>query len=178
MAELTTLARPYAKAAFEFAAAGGKLQDWSKQLNLLAVLSLEDTVQQLLSSPSQTAEQKATSLIDVCSDELSKEAGNFVRNMASNNRLALLPQVSALFDIFKANQEKSVDVELTTAFELSSEQEQKLAQALQTKLERSVNLQSSVDKSLLGGVLVRAGDTVIDGSIRGRLAKLAETLAA
>ena len=87
-----------------------------------------------------------------------------------------MPQISHQFEIMKANREKAVDVELVAAHEMDAEQQQKLSDALSAKLERKVNMQVSLDKSLLGGAVIRAGDTVIDGSIRGRLTKLAESL--
>ncbi|MDP6414968.1 MAG: F0F1 ATP synthase subunit delta, partial [Gammaproteobacteria bacterium] len=93
-----------------------------------------------------------------------------------NKRLALLAEVSMLFENLKANQEKTVDVEITTAFEISSEISEKLAQALKTRLQRDIKLATAVDQSLLGGAVIRAGDTVIDSSTRGKLNKLAETM--
>jgi F-type H+-transporting ATPase subunit delta len=96
--------------------------------------------------------------------------------LSENKRLALLPEVSELFENLKANQEKSVDVEITTAFKISSEVSGKLAKALKKRLERDINLATSIDQSLLGGAVIRAGDTVIDSSVRGKLNKLAESM--
>jgi F-type H+-transporting ATPase subunit delta len=101
---------------------------------------------------------------------------NFISILSENRRLQLLPQISHQFEIMKANREKAVDVDLVAAHEMDAEQQQKLSDALRRKLERKVNMQVSLDKSLLGGAVIRAGDTVIDGSIRGRLTKLAESL--
>jgi F-type H+-transporting ATPase subunit delta len=101
---------------------------------------------------------------------------NFVAILSENRRLQLLPQISHQFEIMKANREKAVDVDLVAAHEMDADQQQKLSDALSAKLERKVNMQVSLDKSLLGGAVIRAGDTVIDGSIRGRLTKLAESL--
>jgi F-type H+-transporting ATPase subunit delta len=101
---------------------------------------------------------------------------NFISILSENRRLQLLPQISHQFEIMKANREKAVDVDLIAAHEMDAEQQQKLSDALSAKLERKVNMQVSLDKSLLGGAVIRAGDTVIDGSIRGRLTKLAESL--
>jgi F-type H+-transporting ATPase subunit delta len=176
MAELATLARPYAKAAFEYALAANSLAKWSEMLALAAQVAQQDAVKKLLSAPNLTTEAKGQSFADVCGDELDAGGQNFVKNLANNNRLALLPHVQELFEGFKAQQEKSVDVEITSAFELSGDLQDKVAKALSAKLDRNVNVSSSIDKSLLGGVLVRAGDTVIDGSVRGRLAKLAEAM--
>lgn len=176
MAELSTLARPYAKAAFEYAAAKGELQGWSKSLAVVAAVAEQSEVDKLLSSPSYTADQQAEQLIDVCGDALDQQGKNFLAVLAENHRLKLLPQIFQQFEVLKANREKSVDVDVVSAGEISPEQQAKLSSALSAKLEREVNVQVSIDKSLLGGAIVRAGDTVIDGTIRGRLAKLAEAL--
>lgn len=176
MAELTTLARPYAKAAFEFAKGHNALDRWSNMLTTVTQVVSQPTVQKLLASPSITAEQKAKSIIDICGDDVDNKVGNFISYLADNNRLTLLPQVQELFELYKANAEQSVDVELTTAFALSGEQEAKLADALKSKLDRKVTMTSTVDQSLIGGVVVRAGDLVIDGSVKGRIAKLTDSL--
>lgn len=176
MAELITLARPYARAAFEYADAANTLEAWSKALGLTAAVAQQEAVAKLLGSPSYTAEKKAEAFIEICGEELDAQAKNFVKVLADNARIALLPQISQLFDAFKANKEKSVDVELSTARELPAELQDKLAKALSSNLDREVKLQVQVDAELLGGVVVRAGDTIIDGSVRGRLAKLAEAM--
>ncbi len=176
MAELATLARPYAKAAFEYALAANALTRWSEMLALATLVAQQDTVKKLLGSPSLTAESKGNSFVEVCGEELDSHSQNFMKNLAMNDRLALLPQIQQLFEGYKAQQEKSVDVEIISAFELSSDLQDKVAKALSAKLDRKVNVESSTDKSLLGGVIIRAGDTVIDGSVRGRLAKLAEAM--
>jgi len=129
-----------------------------------------------LSSPSLTSDQLAQIVIDVCADQLDEQGGNFIKVVAANKRLSLLPEIFSLFALLKANQEKSVDVEVVSAYELAEATQQKLSDALAAKLERTVKLDSVVDSSLLGGVLIRAGDLVIDGSVRGRLEKLAEAM--
>jgi len=174
MAELTTLARPYAKAAFEYARDNNALAQWSNALATAAAVAQHDAVQQLLSSPNRTPEQKGARFAEVCGDALDAHANNFILHLAHNGRLVLLPQIYELFEQFKADHEKSIDVELVTAFPISDEQSGKLVDALKTKLGRDVTLQTEVDDSLLGGAVVRAGDVIIDGSVRGRLAKLAE----
>ncbi|HEK0987639.1 TPA: F0F1 ATP synthase subunit delta [Pseudomonas aeruginosa] len=176
MAELTTLARPYAKAAFEYAQAHQQLADWSAALGVLAAVSQDDTVRQLLKEPQLTSSAKAQSLIDVCGDKLNAPAQNFVRTVAENKRLELLPTIAEMYEQLKAEQEKSVEVEVTSAFTLSKEQQDKLAKALSARLSREVRLHAWEDASLIGGVIIRAGDLVIDGSVRGKLAKLAEAL--
>jgi len=181
MAEWITLARPYAKAAFDYAAAEkasapNALADWSRQLNLAAVVAGSDKIVQAIQSPALTTAQQADLLIGLCGDELTAKPRNFIRTLSANKRLPLLPEIAALFDLLKTNQENSVDVEIASAFPLSGDVSERLAQALRGKLQRDVKVTSVVDKSLIGGVLVRSGDVVIDGSVRGRLHKLAKAM--
>lgn len=176
MAELITLARPYAKAAFEIALADSALDKWSSMIALSAAVSVEGGVSRVLSSPSLSSEQIAEAFIGVCGDELDAKGKNFISLLAVNKRLVLLPEISTLFEVLKANQEKSVDVEITTAFEISSDVSNKLAQALKDRLKREIILATHVDQSLIGGAIIRAGDNVIDSSVRGKLSKLAESM--
>lgn len=176
MAELSTLARPYAKAAFESANESGSLDEWAQTLDLLAALREQPAVAALIASPNQTPEQKARSLADLCGDQLSASGNNFLFILAENRRLTLLPEIADQFHALKAEQEKSIAVDVTSAREMTQQQQDSLAAALQTRLQRSVTIQVSVDPDLLGGAVIRAGDTIIDGSVRGRLAKLAEAI--
>jgi F-type H+-transporting ATPase subunit delta len=176
MAESITLARPYAKAAFEAAKADKDLGAWSKMLGLLAALAANEKVRLQLTSPALSAAQQSLTLIDLCGDELSLRAQNLVKLLAENKRLVLLPEIAEIFKALKANQEKTVDVELSTAFVLSADVVNTLTQALQARLSRQINLQTKVDKHLIGGAIIRAGDTVIDSSVRGKLTKLAEAM--
>ncbi len=176
MAELSTLARPYAKAAFEYAKDKGALAEWEGQLATAAAVASQERVSAMLDNPALTDEQQATALNDVCGDDTSTEVKNFVRILADNKRIALLPEIHQQFALFKANQEKSVDVEVISAFDLDEATTGRLADVLRSKLEREVKVSTATDESLLGGVLIRAGDMVIDGSVRGRLNKLAEAM--
>ncbi|MDG2249557.1 MAG: F0F1 ATP synthase subunit delta [Gammaproteobacteria bacterium] len=176
MAESTTLARPYAKAAFQTARQDSALEEWSAMLGLSAAVAGQASVSSVLSDPSLSNEQIAKALIEVCGDDLNSKGQNFIRLLAENKRLVLLPEIAALYEILKANQEKSVDVEITTAFEISSDIAETLANSLRSRLEREINLATKVDQSLLGGAVIRAGDTVIDSSVRGKLTKLAESI--
>ncbi|MCB1706278.1 MAG: F0F1 ATP synthase subunit delta [Halioglobus sp.] len=176
MAELSTLARPYARAAFEYARDHNQLSQWAEQLAIAAAVATDDGMKTALNDPSLTAEQQAKTLSEVCGDALGAEARNFIAVLAGNKRLALLPEIYALFAQYKANQEKTVDVEVVSAFDLADATRDKLAAVLGKKLERQVEVRTSTDRNLLGGVLIRAGDLVIDGSIRGRLNKLAAAM--
>ena len=176
MAELSTLARPYARAAFEYARDNNALTEWQSQLATASAVTQDPAMDGVLNNPSLTADEQANTLIEVCGDAVGTAAQNFIRILASNKRLALLPQIHAQFAQFKANQEKAVDVEVISAFDLDNAISERLAQVLGSKLERDVNVSTTTDSDLLGGVLIRAGDMVINGSVRGRLNKLAEAM--
>lgn len=178
MAELTTLARPYAKAAFEVAVDGNSLGDWSRGLALVAAVVSEPSVKTALSSPSLTGEKQAGLLVDLLGDEITGPVKNFIAILADNKRLPLMPEIVGLFEILKANQEMRIDVNVISAFPLSGPLQEKLVASLKARLKRDVVLHSETDKSLIGGAVIRAGDLVIDGSVRGKLAKLAESMKA
>jgi len=139
-------------------------------------VSQDATVQRVLKAPRLTSTDKATTFIEVCGDKFNAQVRNFLTIVSENNRLELLPEIAALFDLYKAEQERSVDVDVTSAFALNDEQQDKLAKVLSARLGREVRLHAAEDTSLIGGVVIRAGDLVIDGSVRGKLAKLAEAL--
>lgn len=176
MSELTTLARPYAKAAFEVARQAGQLAEWSAMLAFAAEAVKAPQLGVLLKHPKLTNAQRADLVIDVCEGRINAAGQNFIRVLADNQRLALLPEISGLFEAMKALVEQTVDVSVATPFAMTGEQENTLAQALSRKLQRKVSVKSEVDPSLIGGVVIRTGDLVIDASVRGKLAKLAEAL--
>ena len=176
MAELITLARPYARAAFDFARDAGDLRGWSEQLRLTAAVARTDTVAGVLKHPAWSAERQAGLLREVCGDRLNTAVENFIKLLASNRRLPLLPEIASLFEQFKTNLEKRVEVTVLSAFEMDDSTRETLAQAVTGKLNREVIVDTQTDADLLGGVLIRAGDLVIDGSVRGRLRKLSAAM--
>ncbi|BBM01311.1 F0F1 ATP synthase subunit delta [Microbulbifer sp. GL-2] len=176
MAELSTLARPYAKAAFTYAQQASDLNGWSVALATAAAVSQNEKVRELLDNPQLTSEERADSFLSICSDQLGEHGKNFIRLLAENHRLQLLPEISELFEELKAQAEATLEVEVVSAHALSDAQTQELSEKLSKKFEREIHLHSSVDENLLGGAIIRAGDTVIDGTVRGRLAKLAEAM--
>jgi len=176
MAELSTIARPYAKAAFEHALATASLGEWSVMLAVAATVAQQEGVKKFLDSPAMNTAQQAQMFIDVCDGTFNADGKNFIKILAENKRLELLSTISKLFEAQKSIQEHTVDVELTTAFALDSGSEKRLVEVLAKKLAREVKVNITIDPLLLGGVIVKAGDLVIDGSVRGRLAKLAEAL--
>ena len=176
MAEFITLARPYAKAAFQSALDEKALDSWSSMLDMAAAVSSEQPVKGFLTSPSLPADTIANAFVDLLGDELNTKGQNFIRLLAENKRMNLLPAISNLFHILKSNQEKSINVEITTAFEVSPETLDNLVRSLKERLAREVKFSTTVDNNLIGGAVVRAGDTVIDNSVRGKLVKLFESM--
>ncbi|HEY9118494.1 MAG TPA: F0F1 ATP synthase subunit delta [Marinobacter sp.] len=176
MAQLRTLARPYAKAAFSAAQDQKQLAEWSGVLTVAGQITANEVIRQLLASPGVEERKKAEMILECVEDNVTESVRNFFLVLADNRRLILLPEIAALFNTYRADFERTVDIEVTSAYELTDEQQQKLAQALSSKLERQVSLAASMDKSLIGGVIIRTGDMVIDASVRGKLTKLADAL--
>ncbi|KPQ26755.1 MULTISPECIES: F0F1 ATP synthase subunit delta [unclassified Halomonas] len=179
MAELLTVARPYAKAAFEYARDHEALDSWSKALALLSQAVTHNDVHRLLSSPKLEAEQKAELLVGMLPEEDGGDAlRRFLDTLADEGRLNALPYIANQFERLRAEHEQRVEVTVTSAYKLDSKQKTKLSNALKKRLNREISITTQVDKSLIGGVILRAGDTVIDGSVRGRLNRLSEALTA
>ncbi|GAA5177628.1 F0F1 ATP synthase subunit delta [Modicisalibacter zincidurans] len=177
MAETSTVARPYAKAAFEFAHAQGQLKAWSEMLTLAARVVADDDMQsRVLGNPRLSGDDKADVIVGVGGEAFGEEATNFLRILGQKNRLAALPAIAEQFELLKAQQEKRMDVTIVSAYPLDATQQETLASALAKRLNREISITTQVDSALLGGVILRAGDTVIDGSVRGRLARLRDSL--
>ena len=175
--ELTTIARPYARAAFSQALdeASG-LANWSRMMGLLSAAVRNSAVQVALDNPKLTINDEAAIVIDIMGEELSPLGQNFVRVLADYDRISLLPQIAEMFELLKAHHEKTMDVEVVSAYEVDEATGKALASGLKQKLQREINLSSSVDVSLIGGAIIRAEDTVIDNSVRGKLEKLSQVL--
>lgn len=177
MAELATLARPYANAVFDIAKSGGEgLDRWSRMLGLLAAAVTESAVQQLIESPVVSVEVKAHRLCELVGDELNERGRNFVGLLAANDRLPLLPELVRQFEELKDLEDEILEVEIVSAFELDDADERRLNEMLAKHFQREVVITHDIDAALIGGAVIRAGDTVIDGSVRGRLDRLTETL--
>lgn len=176
-AELSTIARPYARAAFSYALdQTDGLLTWSRMLKSLGTTMAQPAVGDALDSPLLTTEDETALLVQLMADELNSEAENFIGVLAEYGRLALLPTISEMFEWLKANHEKTMEVEVVSAFEVSEQEKSQLGSALQRLLQRDIVLETTVDKALIGGVVIKAEDTVIDDSVRGKLAKLSQAL--
>lgn len=176
MAEIATLARPYANAAFDLAKTGDRLSRWSRTLAVLAAAVETREVRALIGTPALGSEVKAHRLIDLMDSELDARERRFVHVLAANKRLELLPEIATQFEARKAEAERVLDVEIVAAVELADEQRNAYTQALRKRFQQEVQVTVQVDPNLVGGAVVRAGDTVIDGSVRGRLSRLVDAL--
>ncbi|MBI3570879.1 MAG: F0F1 ATP synthase subunit delta [Gammaproteobacteria bacterium] len=176
MAEKQTLARPYAEAVFELAQARGALKLWSEMLAFITVIAADENMQRLASDPRVDRARFRELFLGVCVNNLDDAGANFVRLLVENRRLNLLPEIVAQYETLKAEAEARVEATVTSAFTLEPEQLKTLSAALKRKLGREVNLTAQTDKALVGGIVIRAGDLVIDGSVRSRLAELATHL--
>lgn len=176
MAEKTTIARPYAEAIGEMAKAQGDYKSWSDMLAVATELAANDDMGKLIGNPNVTREQLVDIFNDVCGDKLNQQGKNLIALLAENDRLNVLAEIAALYEELRASAEGAIQAEVTSAMDLSDAQQSAIAAALQKRLGREVTLVSKKDESLIGGVIIRAGDLVIDGSAAGKLAALGTTL--
>ena len=177
MSELTTAARPYARAVFEIAKETNSLADWSDSLSFMGAVASDADVAALLETPKMAKQAGAEAFIKLCDNKLDDKAINLVKTLADNNRIKLFPEISALFEVLKDEEEDSVEAIVQSASRLTKAEEKLITAALKKRLGREVKLKVSIDKALLGGAIIKAGDLVIDGSIQGRLKKMTTAMA-
>jgi F-type H+-transporting ATPase subunit delta len=175
-ADQITIARPYAEAVFSRAEDTDTLDLWTEMLGFLSVAVKDPALSGLITSPKLDRPQMAELILEIAGGRLNDEGQNLVRLLAANRRLGVLPEIANLFELRKAEHEGTIDVVVTSAFELKPAQEKQLAEALKRKLGRDVRISSAHDPELIGGFRLRAGDIVVDGSVAGRLTQLAHEL--
>ncbi|MEK8089621.1 F0F1 ATP synthase subunit delta [Thermithiobacillus plumbiphilus] len=176
MAELTTLARPYAVAAYQFASEAGELPVWEKALGFLATVARDPAAEAFLINPEVEQASKLAFLRDLGGDLLTPKIHNFLALLLENDRIELLPEIQHLFETSLRSSAGQIEVEVSSAVDLNESQVKALKEALKRRLGREVILETRLDPQLIGGMIVRAGDLVIDGSVRGQLDQLANTL--
>ncbi len=183
MADNNTIARPYAQAIFELADDAGSLGPWSESLGIAGQLLGDKSLVVYLGNPEFNNEQRLDFLSGLFAKAKAKllaggdkRGTNFLKLLIENKRIAVLPEISAHFETFKAKVENSVDATVTSATKLSKKQVQEIAAALKKRLGRDVRIETQIDENLIGGAVIRAGDVVIDGSLRARLEGLANAL--
>ncbi|AWV85134.1 F0F1 ATP synthase subunit delta [Acinetobacter radioresistens] len=178
MAELLTLARPYAKAAFAYASEQGATDNWSNALQVLSAAVQDEAFSAYLNRPELTPVQQVELFAKVLGEQQSQAVSNFLILLADNDRLALLPEIAAEYEELKSQNNNTVDVVIESAFPLNAEQEQLLADALQKRFNAAVNVSVEVNPALIAGVVIRAGDQVIDDSALNKLEKMRTRLLA
>jgi F-type H+-transporting ATPase subunit delta len=176
MSEANTIARPYVQAAFEAAQKQGDLKGWSAVMQVLTELMANADIRAVVSSPRVKHGQVEELMLQLAGD-LNKEQSNFVRILAQSGRLEVVAEIAEMFEVLRAEAEKSAQVTVSSAFALNDAQQQKIAAALKSRLGCDIKLSCNVDKTLLGGIVIRMGDKVIDGSANTRLTELAYALA-
>lgn len=176
MAETTTVARPYAQAVLQTAREQDALQGWSDMLGLLDAIVRDESMRTVLGSPRVTTDRKVELIIAICGDRIDDGGRNLVRMLCANGRLGLLPEITAQYRQAHADLEGTVEATLITAQPIEDEAREQIAAALGSRLSRRITLAAEVDETLIGGAIVRAGDLVIDGSVKGRLERLSGAL--
>ena len=176
MAEKTTIARPYAQATLALAKEQNALQQWSDMLQYASAVAADEDMAALIASPKLSSEQLAELFLEICSDKLNEHGKNMIRVLAESDRLDIVSEITALFEIERAQSEGMVEAQVISAVELNDAQKSGIAQSLKKRLGRDVSLNCSVDAAIVGGAIIRAGDVVIDGSVIGKLDKLAAAL--
>ncbi len=178
MADRTTIARPYARAAFEEARERGRLTEWAQALAVGTEVVRDERVARLLQNPEVPASALVELVTSIAGPQLGQHGRNFVQMLADNHRLGYLPEIATLFDELKDAVEGVADVTVTSAAPLDSGQQKKFSEALSRRLKRRIRLHCETDPTLIGGAVLRSGDLVIDGSLRARLERLAYELTA
>jgi F-type H+-transporting ATPase subunit delta len=172
MAERATIARPYAKAAFAVAREAGTLDRWSGWLATAREVVLSEEFQKLERSPGVSTGQLEQLVAGICAADLDAEGKAFLALLTENGRLDFLPEIAARFKELEADDRNVAEVEIVSATALDDHQKERLAAALRKRLSRDVRLSCAVDPALIGGAIVRSGDMLIDGSLRGKLERL------
>ncbi len=172
MSQITTIARPYANAAFEYARDNNVLAKWSEQLAFLGAVAEDSQMHSLLDDPRITRQQRAELLLKVCGDKLDEGATNLVYLLAENNRLQALSQIASEYELLRAEHDGTIEAIVRSAQKVPSAQQKQIILSLEKRLQKKVTLKCEIDPSLIGGAVIKAGDLVIDGTLKTRLTKL------
>jgi F-type H+-transporting ATPase subunit delta len=176
MAELATLARPYAEAVFMLAKESGNFDRWSDMLGFLSQIIRRPEISSLFQNPRVHKETLVKLLLDIGAEQLDEAGQNLLKLLAANRKLTVISQIAQQYETLKAKHEGYIKVNLVSTYAVSKQQRQDLETLLQKRFGKRIEIDATIDRSLLGGWLIRAGDQVIDLSVRGRLQKLAGQL--
>lgn len=176
MSEAKTIARPYAVAAWRHAKAQGKVDLWADMLDFMSAVVTDRTLAGIVADPRVEAHTLSQLMLDICGGRINHTAEAFVKLLVENGKLSLLPEITEVFNERKAEAGGTINATLITAYPVNARFERALARAMQKKLDREVTFSVEEDKTLIGGVVIRAGDMVIDASVRGQIEALAAEL--
>lgn len=176
MSELATMARPYAEAAFKRAKETGKAAQWSENLAFLSAVLSDSSIARAADNPKIAKISFINLMLDICGDRLDQEGKNFLNLLIQNNRLKLAAQIAKIYEQFRADDEGYADVQVISAYPLTEDEQANISSRLERLLNKQVRLDIWNDRSLIGGVLIRAGDKVIDGTVKGQLLKMQKAL--
>lgn len=176
MAEVSTLARPYAQAIFNLAKADKTFKAWSDSLAVLKEITADGSMVELINNPDVTDEQCLALIVDIFPGTLDEQGNNFLKITAENGRLEVIPSIADSFEALRAEEEGNIEAIVISTYAVNAQQEKSIAEALKNRLGREITITTQIDKSLLGGLIIRAGDTVIDGSVKSQLEKMTHSL--
>lgn len=176
MAEASTLARPYAQAVFNQASRDDSFDSWSETLNLLKEVTTNQSIQEIISNPEIQRSDVIALIEDIGKDKLDEKGINFLKVTAENGRLELIPEIAGSYELLQAERSDSIEAMVTSAFAVNAAQKKIIAAALKKKFDCEVTIKTKIDKTLIGGIIIRAGDVVIDGSVKTQLEKITHSL--
>jgi len=176
MAELAALARPYAEAVFLMAEEKGSIDKWSDALEFLKLVMSDELISKFADNPKVSQAMLEKAMLDISKDQLDEEGLNLIKLLIKNDRLQLVSEVQEQYEIKKAQKSGELNVEITSAFPMSESDQKELVKSLSTAFGKQVKVSVEEDSSLIGGMIVRAGDKVIDGSVSGQIQQLAKQL--
>jgi len=177
MLNRTTLARPYARAVFQVARDAGQLSEWSDALAFAAEIAAGDEIEQFYGDPRVGREQLLGLITDLGGDRFNDRFENLLKVLMNYDRLELMPEIAAQYEFYRREAEARLRVQVSSALPMNDEETHQLAERLKARFGREIDLDLDVDESLIGGAIIRAGDQVIDGSVRGRIEQLGRQLA-
>lgn len=178
MAEISTIARPYAVAAYKLGREQKALAKWSEMLGFAAAVANDPQIKAYIQDPKVVSTELLATFLKVCGDKLNEQGQNLVKVLVEYGRLAILPEIHAAFEALKAQDEGTLDAQIVAAAKISAAETKDLVKRLETKFGKKIEASVSVDPEIIGGIKIIVGDTVIDASIKGQLQNLAYTLTA
>lgn len=176
MSDEYKVSRPYAKAVFRLAFEKSELPKWSDMLNAAKLIITDENIQEMLKNPAYGASDVVKLIFDIAGESFDEQGRNLIHTLAKFKRLPFMPHICELYEVYRAEAERTIEVDLISAFAVSEEDQARIKQALKNKLQKEVSLDCKEDPAILAGAIIRSGDLLIDGSLRGKLARLGDSM--